>query len=127
MEPPDARVVAIGDSRATADITLRRTVLRGTAMGRGLRHLHLKGIRLCVLLTPLFRRDRRSVRRMMGPPRKGRKSAIADNPCLPPWIWEGQFLRMGEDRVVALETDAAANLARFRWLGNYNLPSGKQE
>ena len=92
-------------------------------MERGLYHLYLLGISPCVLLTPLFRWNRRSARRMMVPLPKGCAGPAVNDPSPPLWIWGASFISWARS---VLPIWCVANLVRFGLLGYRNLFLGKK-
>ena len=126
MDSTVIRVLAIGASRATENNILRRNLLSGANTEKGMYHLHLLGISLCVLPTPLFRWNRRYAWEMMSASqKKGNKSYWRQSFSTTVDL-RGQSLRTCEDSVVVLETGAAANMARFRRLGNRKFLLGEK-
>ena len=127
MASSAARAVAVGALRATVNINLHRTALRGAKMVKDLSHLHLLGIspmRLSLSAiaadSPISRAERWVLRE------QGGQEQLRTIFFLHSGSVGGQFFCTGRFPVVVLDAGAAANLVCSRWLENPNMPLGAQ-
>ena len=103
-----AQMSAIVASRATVSASLRRTAPIWATVERGLRHPHLCGISLHALLTPPLRWNRHQCAEgRVAQTKAGRGDGAQSFSTT--FAVGGQFLRIGDDSVVALETGATGD------------------